>query len=174
MGPLGTFAITLGVFHLSEFLLTCLFNRTELSRQSWLVSRPYCLAMGLAVLEYLVVSRIGVGMVVLGEVIRKAAMVTAGHSFTHMLKFEKRQEHVLVTDGIYRYIRHPGYLGWLIWAIGTQLILVNPLCAAGFICTSWKFFSERIRIEEAQLEEFFGTAYTSYARRTATWIPFIP
>ena len=28
--------------------------------------------------------------------------VTAGHSFTHMLKFEKRQEHVLVTDGIYR------------------------------------------------------------------------
>ena len=33
MGPLGAFAITLGVFHLSEFLLTCLLNRTELSRQ---------------------------------------------------------------------------------------------------------------------------------------------
>ena len=28
--------------------------------------------------------------------------VTAGHSFTHTLKFEKRQEHVLVTNGIYR------------------------------------------------------------------------
>ena len=126
-----------------------------------------------------VVTHIGVGMVVTGEVIRKAAMVgsgcmswlikgraallvpgelqvTAGRSFTHMLKFEKRQEHVLVTNGIYRcavcgacsksletkatsdvcrYIRHPGYLGWLIWATGTQLILVNPLCAAGFICT---------------------------------------
>lgn len=31
-----------------------------------------------------------------------------------------------------RYVRHPGYLGWYLWCIGGQLLLVNPLCAAAF------------------------------------------
>lgn len=31
-----------------------------------------------------------------------------------------------------RYIRHPGYLGWLVWAVGTQVMLVNPLCTLLF------------------------------------------
>lgn len=98
--------------------------------------------------------------------------ITARHNFTHDVKFEKQQEHVLVTRGIYRsvsstashqhivqgtlhslsvsccslscphqqtlwdnvcrYCRHPGYLGWFVWVIGTQLLLVNPVCVAGF------------------------------------------
>lgn len=29
------------------------------------------------------------------------------------------------SDGC-RYIRHPGYLGFLLWCVGTQLLLVNP------------------------------------------------
>lgn len=31
-----------------------------------------------------------------------------------------------------RYIRHPGYLGWFVWAIAGQLLLANPLCAVAF------------------------------------------
>lgn len=27
-----------------------------------------------------------------------------------------------------RFVRHPGYLGWLIWATGMQLLLGNPVC----------------------------------------------
>lgn len=33
-----------------------------------------------------------------------------------------------------RYVRHPGYLGWYLWCVGGQLLLVNPLCTAGFAC----------------------------------------
>lgn len=29
-------------------------------------------------------------------------------------------------------VRHPGYLGWMLWAIGTQLVLVNPICLIAF------------------------------------------
>jgi len=32
----------------------------------------------------------------------------------------------------YRYVRHPGYLGWLIWAVGTQVLLTNPVCTLLF------------------------------------------
>ena len=35
-------------------------------------------------------------------------------------------------DGTCRYCRHPGYFGWFVWVIGTQLLLMNPLCLTGF------------------------------------------
>lgn len=46
------FTVTVTLFHISEFLLACLFMRAELSWRSWLLSKPYCVAMGLAVAEY--------------------------------------------------------------------------------------------------------------------------
>jgi protein-S-isoprenylcysteine O-methyltransferase Ste14 len=29
-------------------------------------------------------------------------------------------------------MRHPGYAGWLLWAVATQLLLGNPVCAVVF------------------------------------------
>ena len=31
-----------------------------------------------------------------------------------------------------RFVRHPGYLGWFIWAVGTQVLLCNPLSMISF------------------------------------------
>lgn len=31
-----------------------------------------------------------------------------------------------------RLVRHPGYLGWCVWAVATQLLLANPLCTLLF------------------------------------------
>ena len=30
-------------------------------------------------------------------------------------------------------MRHPGYLGFLLWSVGTQVLLMNPLCTVGFL-----------------------------------------
>lgn len=68
----------------------------------------------------------GLALLLCGEALRKAAMVTAGRSFTHAVAVKKRDVHDLVTRGVYRWARHPGYLGWLLWAVGTQLLLANP------------------------------------------------
>ena len=38
---------------------------------------------------------------------------------------------------------------------------------------AWKFFEERIAIEEQQLQLFFGSGYKQYAANTPTLIPFI-
>lgn len=185
MKPFVTFMSAVAFFHFSEFLLASVYMRKDLSRRSWLISEPYCLAMLLACLEYWlevrfcsiikiqVISKAGLAGILTGEFIRKTAMVTAKHNFTHDVKFEKQQEHVLVTQGIYRYCRHPGYLGWFIWVIGTQMLLMNPLCLTGFSFVAWKFFSERIAIEEQQLQRFFGNSYNTYAAQTPTLIPFI-
>jgi hypothetical protein len=34
-----------------------------------------------------------------------------------------------------RHIRHPGYLGWFIWALGTQVLLCNPISCTAFALT---------------------------------------
>ncbi len=105
---------------------------------------------------------------------------------------------MLVTRGVYAFVRHPGYLGWLLWSVGTQVLLQNPLSAPMFayvvrrwlvhararraltpgrcLCAwtqSWRFFARRIPFEEARLREFFGRWYDDYAARTPTYIPFI-
>ena len=87
MGPYPSFLAVLCIFHTSEFALACMYMRRDLSARSTLISLPYCLAMACASLEYWLekrwldtlhlqwVSIIGAVLVVLGETIRKAAMV---------------------------------------------------------------------------------------------------
>ena len=44
----------------------------------------------------------GLALVVVGQFFRAAAMWTAKASFTHIIADSKREEHVLVTNGVYR------------------------------------------------------------------------
>ena len=67
------------------------------------------------------VSLLGLLMVMCGECLRKAAMLTAGSNFNHIVQNEKAQSHVLVTGGVYSLFRHPSYVGWFYWSIGTQV-----------------------------------------------------
>jgi protein-S-isoprenylcysteine O-methyltransferase len=61
------------------------------------------------------------------------------------VQFYKREDHVLITSGIYRYIRHPSYFGFFYWALGTQLLLENPFSFVAYALVLWKFFSHRVR-----------------------------
>ncbi|MFS7918849.1 putative protein-S-isoprenylcysteine O-methyltransferase [Helianthus anomalus] len=49
-------------------------------------------------------------MVVVGEVIRKLAIITTGHAFTHLIQRYHEEHHKLVTHGVYSIVRHPGQL----------------------------------------------------------------
>jgi len=69
----------------------------------------------------------GIVMIFFGHFLRIGAMFTAAKNFTHLVMDSKREEHKLVTRGLYRFIRHPSYLGWSMWAIGTQIVLLNPV-----------------------------------------------
>mmetsp|Transcript_15289 Transcript_15289/g.38890 ORF Transcript_15289/g.38890 Transcript_15289/m.38890 type:complete len:198 (+) Transcript_15289:181-774(+) len=182
-----TFVGCLGFFHVTEYLLAWVYNRSEVTRDSWLFSKAYCCAMAAAVAEYKVerdcipklkecsqwVSLCGLVAVICGEAIRKLAIVTAKSNFTQDIKTHRRPNHRLVTTGIYRHFRHPGYLGWTIWAVGTQVLLVNPVCILAFALLSWRFFSIRIPYEERLLLKLFGRDYETYARNTRIWLPRI-
>lgn len=84
---------------------------------------------------------------------------------------EIRNEHRLVTDGLYRYVRHPMYLSFWLWAIAQFCLLPNGIAgAAGLAGVAILYFS-RVRHEEAMMRDAFGASYDDYARRTGRIIP---
>ncbi|MCO5613701.1 hypothetical protein L7F22_067979 [Adiantum nelumboides] len=112
-------------------------------------------------------------LVFIGQLIRSLAMVHAADNFSHEVAHHKRPDHRLVTDGIYSYTRHPSYLGFFTWALGTQIGLSNPLSTIIFAVVLWRFFSRRIRGEEIYLVAFFGREYEEYRKRVGVYIPFV-
>merc|ERR1711990_1224595 len=120
------------------------------------------------------VMKIGVLLSLFGDFLRKFSMFWCGPGFTHLIQFHKRKDHKLVTDGPYGYVRHPGYTGWAIWAISTQIILCNPICVVLYTLATFRFFDDRIPDEEYMLFQFFGDDYDKYKQKVKySGIPFV-
>ncbi|CAO1603527.1 farnesyl cysteine-carboxyl methyltransferase [Xanthoria calcicola] len=117
---------------------------------------------------------LGLTMLLGGQGIRTLAMAQAGTNFNHLVQSRKKEGHVLVTNGIYGWLRHPSYFGFFWWGLGTQLIMGNLVCLVGYAVVLWRFFSLRIQREEKFLVAFFGADYIRYRDETAVGIPMIP
>ena len=184
----GMYLMALSFFHASEYVATATYNPGTLSLNSFLVnhSREYTIAAIVSWIEYAIeytffpsiksfswLCWIGLVVVIVGEATRKLAMLTAMSNFTHMVAFRKHDSHTLVKHGIYSFFRHPSYVGWFYWSIGSQILLCNPICALGYTAASWVFFKDRIEDEEEMLLLFFGREYVDYSRRVPTGLPFI-
>ncbi|XP_002165132.4 protein-S-isoprenylcysteine O-methyltransferase isoform X1 [Hydra vulgaris] len=184
---LCVFLVALSFFHFSEYLLTAIYNEHTLNLSSFLINHSveYQLAVVLSVSEFVVetlllpslkhfflINFVGFILVLGGELLRKVSMVTAKSNFTHIVQDEKKESHILVTSGVYAWSRHPSYVGWFYWSIGTQIMLCNPICTVLYCYASWKFFYDRIRDEEFYLFKFFGKDYIDYVEKVPTRIPF--
>jgi protein-S-isoprenylcysteine O-methyltransferase Ste14 len=84
---------------------------------------------------------------------------------------EIRQTHQLVTSGVYRYIRHPMYAAFFLWALAQALLLPNWIAGLAGIAAFGNLFCFRIRREERMMEATFGDAYRAYASRTWRLVP---
>lgn len=76
----------------------------------------------------------------------------------------------LVTDGPYRFMRNPMYLGHLVFMLGLALTFHSWL-AALLLLYHLHWFNERAKEDEAQLRARFGEEYERYAARVKRWIP---
>jgi protein-S-isoprenylcysteine O-methyltransferase Ste14 len=81
-----------------------------------------------------------------------------------------RRAHTLVTNGPYRWVRHPFYVVLFLWVLSLSLLTANWLLAlVGMVAVT--MLGIRTRIEEAKLTERFGDEYRDYARRTGRFFP---
>ena len=160
---LPAFFVFLSLFHFLEYYTTARFNTPGTRASSFLLfnnGRAYTLAHTLATIEILISNFFlpsyqtwlfgrsniifGLLLIGLGQSIRSGAMVQAGTNFNHIIAREHRASHILVTDGLYHYLRHPSYFGFFWWALGTQILVGNKICFLGYAVALWKFFYARI------------------------------
>jgi protein-S-isoprenylcysteine O-methyltransferase Ste14 len=78
----------------------------------------------------------------------------------------------LVTDGIYRHIRHPMYGSLLLLAWGITLKRLSLPSLAVVLVTS-AFLMAAVRMEERENVAFFGRRYAEYMQGTKRFIPFV-
>lgn len=81
-------------------------------------------------------------------------------------------KHKLVTDGLYKHIRHPLYLGEIIRNLGVA-ILFSSVYGILIVSLASIFLLFRIQMEEKILIVVFGQKYKEYKRRTKKLIPYI-
>lgn len=78
----------------------------------------------------------------------------------------------IVTDGIYRYIRHPMYSSLLLLTWGALLKHINVTTAVIALISSL-FLIATAKKEEHENDLYFGSAYGQYMRKTKMFIPYI-
>jgi protein-S-isoprenylcysteine O-methyltransferase Ste14 len=84
---------------------------------------------------------------------------------------EVRENHALITDGIYRYVRHPMYSAFWLWAIAQAFLLPNWVAGFSGIAGFGTLYLFRVRREEQMMLDAFGSRYAEYAERTGRILP---
>jgi protein-S-isoprenylcysteine O-methyltransferase Ste14 len=86
---------------------------------------------------------------------------------------EVREQHALVTGGLYRYVRHPMYTAFFMWAVAQALLLPNWIAGPAGLVGFGTLFLFRVGQEEQMMLDSFGEEYRAYMKRTARLIPGI-
>lgn len=136
-----------------------------------MLAAPYCDRRSFAVINGMALGRyIGLGIFAFGMVLTLWSELFLAEQFS--IEIAVREDHRLVTDGLYRRLRHPRYLGIMMFAAGFSLVfrswLALLLTAAMIPVLLW-----RIHDEETLLHKEFGTEWEAYSRRSWRLVPFV-
>ena len=92
-----------------------------------------------------------------------------GRNFSPTLQL--LEEHALVTQGVYRSIRHPLYAAIWLWGTGQALLLQNWIAGWASLILFLPLYLLRVPREEQMMLEQFGDSYRAYKNRTGRIIP---
>jgi protein-S-isoprenylcysteine O-methyltransferase Ste14 len=76
----------------------------------------------------------------------------------------------LATGGVFRKVRHPMYLGTVLFYLGLAVATLS-LVSLAFWLVIFGFYNMLANYEEALLEERFHEDYRAYRTRVRKWIP---
>lgn len=113
---------------------------------------------------------VGVALSALGYALIFLSGVALGRQYSADVTIQK--DHHLITSGVYRYIRHPRYLGIIALATGIPLVFrswVSLMACILFIIV----LLFRVIDEEMVLHKEFGIEWEAYCQRAWRLFPFI-
>jgi protein-S-isoprenylcysteine O-methyltransferase len=111
----------------------------------------------------------GLLLIMAGLGVRWTAILTLRRYFTVNVAIQPG--HVIVRKGLYRWIRHPSYLGLLLAFLGLGVSMANAVTLVVILLPATAALIRRIRIEELALLEAFGVEYQAYCIGTWRLIP---
>jgi len=106
----------------------------------------------------------GVGIAIAGFALLQWAHNTLGNNWSDTPRMMKSQ--ALVTNGPYKWIRHPIYTAFLLILGATFFISASWLIGFSFIGMTALEIASRIGFEESLMIEYFGKDYLEYMKRT--------
>lgn len=84
---------------------------------------------------------------------------------------EIREEHELITSGIYGIIRHPMYASQWLWVMAQPLLLQNWIAGWLNLIVFIFFYFLRVKAEEQLMIEQFGDEYRAYMKKVGAVFP---
>jgi protein-S-isoprenylcysteine O-methyltransferase Ste14 len=87
------------------------------------------------------------------------------------ITLQVREQHRLVTQGVYQRIRHPMYTSLFLYSIGQALVLPNWVAGPSYLVTFGILYAFRVGHEERMMLDEFGPEYEAYMARTKRLIP---
>ncbi len=104
------------------------------------------------------------------SLVSKGKLAKCREDDAQLLAFEKTT--VLVTTGIYRYIRHPLYSSLLLLAWGVFFKAPNWI-GASLVLLATLFLFAMAKADEAECIRYFGPTYQAYMEQTKRFVPFL-
>jgi protein-S-isoprenylcysteine O-methyltransferase Ste14 len=87
------------------------------------------------------------------------------------ITLQVRDQHTMVTDGVYRRIRHPMYASLFLYSFGQLLVLPNWVAGPSYLVAFGILYALRVRVEERMMLEEFGDEYLAYMAKTNRLVP---
>lgn len=113
----------------------------------------------------------GLSVFIIGIIIRWISIIQLNKEFTVDVTILKN--HNLKTDGMYKNLRHPSYLGLLLICFGLSISMNSILSFIVITIPLLLALSYRIKTEENILIKQFGEVYKDYMIKTYKIIPKI-
>jgi protein-S-isoprenylcysteine O-methyltransferase Ste14 len=118
-----------------------------------------------------VISYIGIIVFIVGGIVVLRSRIQLGRYGDGTT--ELKEDHQLLTEGIYNHIRHPLYSGGMIGRCGLGFSFRGYLGTLLFVLVYFIIFRKRMEIEEQSLISEFGEEYKEYMKRTKRLFPYI-
>ena len=87
------------------------------------------------------------------------------------ITLEVREQHRLITEGVYHRIRHPMYSALVLHSLGHALVIPNWVAGPSNLVALAILFTLRVHAEEQMMSDTFGDEYATYAARTKRLVP---
>src|SRR5436190_9909467 len=111
---------------------------------------------------------VGFVVLALGVSLRLGPMMELGRRFVSVVALQ--DDHTLHTNGFYRWMRHPSYLGIILMDLGFAGVFRSTVALLLMPVVFW-MFKRRMDVEERFMVGEFGGEYRDYMGRTARLVP---